>query len=205
MAMEKQWYIIRHGETEPNRLQIIQGSGLDAPLNETGRRQALDFYSAYKHIPFDSIYTSALIRTHQSVGPFLEKGIPHISLPALNEISWGDKDGTRIEPHEQSIYNTMVRDWKAGLLDRAFDNGESPNMVAKRLRPAISELMQRPDKISLVCIHGRTLRILLCLLTEKPVSEMESFLHTNLSLYLLSYKNGKWQVDLNNDTSHLRR
>ena len=205
MSAEKQWYIIRHGETEPNRLQIIQGSGLDASLNDTGKQQAQDFYTAYRHIPFDSIYTSALVRTHESVKLFLGRGIPHIALPALNEISWGDKDGTRIEPGEQSIYNAMVRDWKAGLLDRAFENGESPNMVVKRLKPAIASLLERPDKLSLVCIHGRTLRILLCLLTEKPVSEMESFLHTNLSLYILSYQNGKWEIDLNNDTSHLRR
>ena len=205
MSAEKQWYIIRHGETEPNRLQIIQGSGLDASLNDTGRKQAQDFFTAYRHIPFDAVYTSALIRTHESVKPFLDRGIQHIALPALNEISWGDKDGTRIEPGEQSIYNAMVRDWKAGLLDRAFENGESPNMVAKRLKPAIKSLMERPDKISLMCIHGRTLRILLCLLTGKPVSEMESFLHTNLSLYLLSFRNGKWEIDLNNDTSHLRR
>ncbi len=205
MSIEKEWYIIRHGETEPNRLQIIQGSGLNASLNETGKQQAMDFFTAYKHIPFDAVYTSALIRTHESVAPFLEKGIPHVAMPALNEISWGDKDGTRIEPGEQSIYAAMVRDWKAGLLDRAFENGESPNMVAKRLAPAISALMARPDKISLMCIHGRTLRIMLCLLTEKPVSQMESFLHTNLSLYLLRFRNGKWEIELNNDTSHLRR
>ena len=205
MTSEKQWYIIRHGETEPNRLQIIQGSGLNSSLNETGRRQALDFFTAYKHIPFDSVYTSALRRTHETVQPFLDRGLPHLALPALNEISWGDKDGTRIEPGEQSIYSAMVKDWKAGLLDRAFDNGESPNMVARRLAPAIGALMARPDKISLMCIHGRTLRILLCLLTGKPVSEMESFLHTNLSLYILRFSQGKWEIELNNDTSHLRR
>lgn len=205
MSAEKQWYIIRHGETEPNRLQIIQGSGLDASLNQTGIQQAQDFYTAYRHIPFDSVYTSALVRTHESVKSFLDKGIPHLILPALNEISWGEKDGTRIDAGEQTVYNAMVRDWKAGLLDRSFQNGESPNMVVKRLKPAIESLMQRPDKISLMCIHGRTLRILLCLLTSKPVSEMETFLHTNLSLYILSFRNGKWEIDLRNDTSHLRR
>ena len=204
MEAEKQWYIIRHGETEPNRRQIIQGSGLDAPLNETGHRQARDFFSAYRHIPFDSVYTSALIRTHESVMPFLELGIPHIRLAELNEISWGSKDGTRIEPGEISVYNSLVNDWKAGLLDRSFEKGESPNEVAKRLRRAIDQLMPIPEKLSLMCIHGRTLRILLCVLTGKPLSEMETFLHSNLSLYILSLRDGIWTIDLRNDTSHLR-
>lgn len=204
MEAEKQWYIIRHGETEPNRLQIIQGSGVDASLNDRGRRQAGDFFAAYRHIPFDSIYTSALIRTQETVMPFLKLGIPHIRLAELNEISWGNKDGTRIEPGELSMYHSLVNDWKSGLLDRSFEQGESPNEVAKRLKHAIGDLMPRPDKLSLMCIHGRTLRILLCVLTGKPLSEMESFLHTNLSLYILSFRNGKWTIDLRNDTSHLR-
>lgn len=205
MQAEKQWYIIRHGETEPNRLQIIQGSGIDAPLNETGLRQARDFFAAYRHIPFDSVYTSSLIRTRQSVQAFLDTGIPHVAMKELNEISWGEKDGTRIDADEQQVYFTMVRDWKAGLLDRAFVNGESPNMVVKRLQIALLELLQRPDRLSLMCIHGRTLRILLCLLTETPLQEMEKFLHSNLSLYVLSLLNGKWEIEIRNDTTHLLR
>ncbi len=204
MSVEKQWYIIRHGETEPNRLQIIQGSGLDAPLNETGQKQAADFFTAYRHIPFEAVYTSALIRTHQTVAQFVESGIPQIILPSLNEISWGEKDGTRIEPGEKTLYSNLVRDWKAGLLDRGFEKGESPNMVSKRLSTAIESMMEDPFKTSLVCIHGRTMRILLCMLTGKPISEMESFLHTNLSLYILSFRNGKWEIDTHNDTAHLR-
>jgi len=204
MSIEKQWYIIRHGETEPNRLQIIQGSGLDAPLNETGKKQAADFYTAYRHIPFEAVYTSALIRTHQTVAQFIESGIPQIISSNLNEISWGEKDGTRIEPGEKTLYSNLVRDWKAGLLDRGFEKGESPNMVAKRLAKAIESMMEDPFQTSLVCIHGRTMRILLCMLTGISISEMESFLHTNLSLYILSFRNGKWEIDTHNDTSHLR-
>ena len=203
MEAEKKWFIIRHGETEPNRQQIIQGSGLDAPLNETGRQQAKDFFLAYRHISFDAVYTSALIRTHESVQSFLDQGITHLALPELNEISWGDKDGSRIEFGDHSEYSMLVKAWKSGELDKAFANGESPNMVALRLQTALKLLLQRPDRISLMCIHGRTLRILLCLLTGRPVQEMEDFLHSNLSLYVLCRKNGKWEIEIHNDTSHI--
>jgi len=204
MKVEKQWYIIRHGETEPNRMQIIQGSGIDASLNDRGKRQARDFFSAYRHIPFDAVYTSALIRTKESVQPFLDLGIPHLSLSQLNEISWGEKDGTLVIAAEKLLYSALIRDWEAGLLDRSFNQGESPNMVAKRLNHAIEILMKREDKLSLMCIHGRTLRILLCLLTGKSISQMENFLHSNLSLYILSLQNGNWTIDLHNDISHLQ-
>ena len=36
----KEIFIIRHGETELNRLGIVQGSGVDAGLNDTGQQQA---------------------------------------------------------------------------------------------------------------------------------------------------------------------
>jgi len=200
----KKLYIIRHGDTEPNRHHIIQGSGLDAPLNETGMQQAADFFMAYRHIPFDAVFTSALIRTWQSVDGFLRKGIPHYPVKNLNEISWGVKDGTRIDPSEQKIYNSMLSDWKAGLLDRSFDKGESPNMVASRMKLAVEDLLQTDFKTILMCIHGRALRILLCLLMKKSLTEMETFLHSNLCLYILSFDGQNWAIELENDTHHLQ-
>jgi broad specificity phosphatase PhoE len=56
--MDKELYIIRHGETELNRLGIVQGRGVNTDLNDTGRAQAAAFYERYKDIPFQKIYTS---------------------------------------------------------------------------------------------------------------------------------------------------
>jgi len=200
----KQIYLIRHGETEPNRNHVIQGSGLDAHLNAHGFQQAADFYSAYKHIPFDAIYTSALIRTKQSVSSFINARIPHFALVELNEISWGVKDGTKINAAEQIIYNSMLNDWKAGLLDRCFEKGESPNQVALRLKIAMKEINSSDFTTILMCIHGRALRILLCLMIGIPLREMEEFLHSNLCLYVLSYEDNNWKIVTRNDTSHLQ-
>jgi broad specificity phosphatase PhoE len=200
----KTLYLVRHGETDPNKNHIIQGSGIDAPLNETGQRQAKDFYFAYRHISFDKVYTSHLIRTHQSVRWFTEKGIPHDSLTDLREISWGEKDGTRIDPAEQRIYQAMLKDWQAGLLDRSFSGGESPYQVVARMKTAMQTIMEREEeKTILMCIHGRAMRILLSMLMQTPLSEMEQYLHSNLCLYILEYDGQKWKICLENDTSHL--
>jgi len=43
--MAKTIYFIRHGETEYNKLGIVQGSGVDSELNENGRAQAQAFYN----------------------------------------------------------------------------------------------------------------------------------------------------------------
>ena len=206
MAKEilKRVYLIRHGETDPNKNQIIQGSGLDASLNDTGKKQANDFFRAYHHIKFDAVYTSNLIRTWQSVSPFLELKLKHYPLEELNEISWGVKDGTKIDSAEQKIYQAMLDNWQAGLLDQCFDKGESPNTVAKRLKKGMIEIMAKSEEHTiLVCSHGRAIRILLCHLLNRPLSEMEQFLHSNLCLYILDWDGKEWSITLKNDTSHI--
>jgi bisphosphoglycerate-dependent phosphoglycerate mutase len=73
--MDKEFYIIRHGETDLNKQGIIQGRGIDSDLNDTGRAQAAAFYAMYKDLTFDKVYTSALKRTHQTVKGFIDAGL----------------------------------------------------------------------------------------------------------------------------------
>ncbi|HMQ00532.1 MAG TPA: histidine phosphatase family protein, partial [Cyclobacteriaceae bacterium] len=76
----KKIFLIRHGQTDFNLKNIVQGSGVDAPLNIKGRRQAALFYEAYKWIQFDKVYTSKLKRSIESVAGFIQDGIPHEEL-----------------------------------------------------------------------------------------------------------------------------
>ena len=68
----KKIYLIRHGQTDFNVQGIVQGSGVDSSLNAAGYEQASRFFAAYKHLPFDKVYTSTLQRTQQSVQGFLD-------------------------------------------------------------------------------------------------------------------------------------
>ena len=72
---------------------MVQGSGIDAPLNELGQQQAQRFYAAYEKEPFQKVYISDLQRTYQSVEKFIQNGIPFVKLSGLNEISWGSQEG----------------------------------------------------------------------------------------------------------------
>lgn len=87
--MSKELYIIRHAETELNRLGIVQGRGVDSDLNDTGRAQAAAFFERYKTVAFDKIYTSELKRTHQTVQQFIDLGLPWEQELGLDELAWG--------------------------------------------------------------------------------------------------------------------
>lgn len=202
--ISKKVYLVRHGQTDYNRRNIVQGSGVDTDLNDLGRRQAEAFFEAYKHIPFDKVYTSALKRSKQSVQKFIDLGIPHTALVGLNEISWGTKEGHRVTPEEDEYYHYMLKEWQTGNTRLRIEGGESPDDVVARMKPAVDYIMNQPDeKTILICMHGRAIRILLCYLLNYPLRSMDMFEHQNLCLYLLNYTGSVFSVERYNDVTHL--
>ena len=201
----KKIYIVRHGQTDFNLQNIVQGSGVDSSLNDRGRAQARAFFEAYKNIPFDKVYTSKLKRTTESVQQFLDLGIQTESLVGLNEISWGNKEGYKITPEEDEYYHYMLRQWELGNTALRIEGGESPDDVVRRMQPAVDHIMAQEHETNvLVCMHGRAIRIILCMLLNYPLKSMDMFEHENLCLYLMDYNGSFFTVDRYNDTSHLR-
>lgn len=201
----KKIYLLRHGQTDYNLQGVVQGSGIDAPINATGRAQAKAFFEAYQEVQFDQLYHSALIRTRQSIQGFIDLGIPVTSLVELNEISWGNYEGTPMTPEEGEYYRMMLHQWQQGNLDYAIAGGESPNSVAERLHRAIQIILNGPGETILVCMHGRAMRIFLSLICQTPLKEMDQYEHGNLCLYLLEQEEkGGFVLGKQNDQEHLR-
>lgn len=202
--MKKTFYFIRHGQTDLNLRGIVQGRGVNSPLNENGFKQAQAFYEAYKHVSFDKIYTSTLLRTKQTVEPFVQLGIPTEELVGLDEISWGIYEGQEQNEDIMRGFDDLVRAWRNNELDAAVERGESPNALIMRQKEAIAYMLNQADeKTVLVCMHGRALRILLCHLTEISACKMDDFPHTNTALYILEYADGKFRIVDHYNTKHL--
>jgi probable phosphoglycerate mutase len=201
----KKIYLVRHGQTDFNLKGVVQGSGIDAPINETGIAQANAFFKVYEQVPFDQIYHTGLIRTKQSIQNFIDLGIPSTALVDLNEISWGSYEGTPMTPEEGEYYKHMLNQWRQGNLDYAIAGGESPNMVAKRMRSGIKTILEGPGETILVCMHGRAMRIFLSVILNFDLRHMDNFEHQNLCLYLLEQlEDGTFVVRKNNSQEHLK-
>ncbi|HEY2583664.1 MAG TPA: histidine phosphatase family protein [Mucilaginibacter sp.] len=203
--MNKTLYIVRHGQTELNKLGIIQGRGIDSDLNDEGRNQARLFFAAYKSVPFDKIYISELKRTQQSIQQFIDIGIPFEKLAGLDELGWGIHEGQAPSPENKAAFMQIMRNWLDGKLDEKFEGGESPNEVKARQQEALKVIMSHPEeKTVLICMHGRALRLLLCQLTNKPLTEMDTFPHQNLVLYKIVYHGEKFEITDFNNSEHLK-
>ncbi len=197
-------YIVRHGQTDYNLKGIIQGSGVDSSLNATGRRQAQAFYEAYKNVPFDHFFTSALKRTKESISAFINESTPLTSLSELNEISWGPYDGVMDTSEKDSYYWNTLSAWNEGKTDFCIEGGESPMMVKERVARGWERIIANSQASNiLVCMHGRAIRILLCHITNTDLQFMDKFKHTNLGLYVIELQDGKAKVVIENEKSHL--
>lgn len=203
--LTKKIYIVRHGQTEYNLKGVVQGSGIDAPINRNGQLQAKAFFDHYKNIPFDKVFYTGLQRTKQSVQGFLDLGIPHEGVPDLNEISWGRYEGVPMTHEENKYYEHMLERWSLGDLDYAIEGGESPILVAQRLKVGLDHILSQPGEIFLICMHGRAMRILLSIMLRYELRFMDEFKHQNLGLYILNQNSlGLFSVEKNNCGRHLR-
>ncbi|WP_374166972.1 histidine phosphatase family protein [Arcticibacter sp. MXS-1] len=173
-------------------------------MNEFGQQQAEAFYQTYKDVPFDKIYTSTLKRTHQTIQKFIDKGIPWTQFAGLDEMAWGIYEGMENSEEVKQAYDQMMLDWTAGKLDLKFDKGESPIEVRERQLEVLEKLIENDDaKTILICMHGRAMRLFLCLLTNRDLCEMEQFPHTNTTLYKVKYDGENFHILESNNTDHL--
>jgi len=203
--MQKTIYIVRHGQTDFNLKKIVQGSGINSDLNATGRLQAQAFHQHYQKINFDVVLTSSLVRTHQTMEPFIQSGLKWEQFSEIDEMNWGVHEGKAGTPEMVQEYQKMVQSWKNGNYDVGISQGETAQQLANRIRQFIDHLKQRPEQTILVCSHGRAMRCLMACLNNDHLYNMEQYPHANTGLYLVDYIPEDFHFQLENDVRHLEK
>jgi broad specificity phosphatase PhoE len=196
-------YFIRHGETDLNRMNIVQGSGMDTELNELGRAQAKAFFDNYQDAGFELVVTSRLRRTHQTVQHFLEQNIPWHQTEDINEISWGIFEGKGPTAARHDAFYELLANWKQGNVDAAMPNGESARQLGERVSRFLAWLRTRQEQKILVATHGRTLRAIVSHLRGNHLSEMDGVAHLNTGCYVVHFQQDGVIFELENDVAHL--
>jgi probable phosphoglycerate mutase len=204
MSKPKTLFIIRHGQTDYNKLNIIQGSGIDSDLNIIGKLQAQRFYDYYKNENFDFGYVSMLKRTFQSIAPFVNQGLAVSKEVGLNEINWGILEGAKSTSQHKLLFEKTLTEWQMGNLSFNVAGGETPIQMFERQQEFLQKLLLNPNQKILIASHGRALRGFICLLKGEPLTNMHLYPHTNLGLYVLEQTDEKtFDIKIKNSTEHL--
>ena len=202
----KHIYIIRHGETDNNKVHRFQGRGINASINETGRQQAEAIAHALKDVPIQKVVTSSLIRTMETAEPLIEQsGAVVESYADLDEMSFGKYEGSFIHEIMDAI-NELQEKWTAGETDYCIEGGgESPQEVYDRAAAKLVEVIEdSEEKYIAFMLHGRLIRILLSGLLGLGLKNMQQIKHTNGAINHLVWNGKELEVVELNKTDHLK-
>lgn len=139
-------YLVRHGQTELNVRNILQGWH-DSPLTVRGREQALATRAAFeaRGISFDHAYSSPLGRARHTAGLIVGEDLPIKPVDDLREWHLGSLEGA-------SNREMPPRPW--GDYPVAF-GGESEGELRARMVAALSRIMARPRHDCVLAVsHG---------------------------------------------------
>jgi len=165
-------YVVRHGETECNKLGIFTGP--DEPLNDLGRAQAADMGKALEDKAFNAIYSSPFLRAHETAEIIMKHnklGGKIILDEKIREIDTGDYARlgiTLAEAHarfkELQKQNPDVKSWP---------NAEFGEKAFARVGAFLDDLKRnhkKDEKILIVC-HGGIMRTIYTIFNPNPADE----------------------------------
>lgn len=200
-------YFIRHGETLWNTLKIFQGSS-DSPLTELGISQAEKLSKKLKDIEFTDFYSSPMGRTIQTTKIIMGDRKQKIKfIEEFKEISMGDIEGVPRSEFEEK-YPKEFYDFFNNPVD--YDpkvyHGENYYEVIERVKKGLDKLLSYlnvNDKV-VVVTHGVTLKALFHIITKEKMDELGAAkVPQNTSISIVKYENGKFNIEVFSDTSHL--
>ena len=202
MTQELIVYMVRHGETDANVKDIIQGQ-TDVPLNSCGLSQAEYVGKRLGKMHFDAIYSSDLSRAAVTAGA-IANGREIIFTPELREWNLG---------HWQSKYISEVAEkypeeyhlFKSNSPDFTPAGGESLMEFRRRAASFLAKIAENHQTGTICCVtHGGFLRATLLNIMgmeRYPVKARTD--NTSVSCFK-SFDGGRnWQLVLWNDSSHL--
>lgn len=92
-------YIVRHGETEWNVIRRLQGY-YDSPLTQKGIEQIKQTSINLKHIKFDAIFSSDLLRARRTSEMVrMDRQLKIATRKVLRERAYGRFDGMEVKKY----------------------------------------------------------------------------------------------------------
>lgn len=180
-------YIIRHGKTELNKSNVLQGRS-DYPLNDEGIKQVEEAAYILKNVTFDYVFSSPLIRSVRTA----EIVVPQSSIQIderLIEMDYGSYEGVNLmnPPAEiQKFFSDFVH-------NEAPEGMEQLSSVVDRAGKFIEDIRKLSGNI-LISTHAIAMKGLLEYLTPDSHGSYWSKYIGNCDIYVADNKDGQISV-----------
>lgn len=188
-------YMIRHGQSMNNLSKCYTG-WQQVELSPQGREEAQKVGMLLRHISFDRVYSSDLLRAIQTQQLALPNAQAQTT-PLLREVDVGHLAGRPIaDCYAQYPALLQKHDGFAPY------GGESYAVFWERLREFLHQLERDPcEKVVAFC-HAGTIRGMLRVILDADIAPGTTPCG-NCGICVFSYTNGKWRLDTWNYTGTL--
>lgn len=178
--------LLRHGQTEWNRLKKIQGSE-DSPLTTRGKEKTAQWAKFLKNGNWDRIIASDLGRVRATVDILNQKLQLPVTFDArLREQHWGDWEGLTLPSIKENQKEELARRVAMGW-DFSAPGGETRIAVRDRVLAALIETAEKwPDKKILVICHRGVVRSVVYSITGREFLPEEDPLLKPNRLHIIS-------------------
>ena len=189
-------FAIRHGETEENKLRVLQGQS-KGRLAESGQHQALRLGLHLRSIAFDHVIVSDLQRTQdtwQWMG--LNQSISYDE--RLRERAFGKYEGLPRDQVMRAGFDELEIESKGAFFRRvsAFVDERVAHYMANKDQDKCRELW---------LTHGGTLRIIMYYLCNRFQVETPQTRFDNTGITEYRIQDGAISIERINDTQHLSK
>jgi probable phosphoglycerate mutase len=193
--------LVRHGETDWNRVKRVQGGSSDPPLNDIGRKQAAGLAKMLAKENIRAVYSSPLQRafiTAENIAGLhnLTVEISH----SLREIEAGELEGVLSSDLGKRFSEYLIQD---GKLVR-ISGGESLSDLQERSWGFIRSLAAGCDDCTLVLVsHYFVILSVICRVLDMPVSQINRFRMDTGSVSIITLDGESLWLQAFNDTGYM--
>lgn len=184
-------YLVRHGQSQWNVENLMQGKTSGVPLTKTGIKQARLLGEKLAPVPLAAIFSSDLLRARQTAQIVaFRRRLAVVTTKALRERSFGDYEGTTLKQYEDDL-RTMLDQFHA-LSDAEKFKYKFPHKIegigttVDRVITWLREVsVAYPGKNVLAVAHGGVLRLLLIHLGYATYDQLPPFTIANTAQIVL--------------------
>ena len=166
-------YLVRHGQTQWNVEKRFQGRG-NSPLTKKGLDEIEFLKKKMKQVPLTAAYSSPRERAYQTASIIAEPhGIQVEKRESFGEIDlgrWEGKTLRAIKRQDPGLYHAFFYQPDKFAPEEGHESMEA---VQNRSYAALREIADRHEgERVLVVSHAITLRLLLLILENRPISDL---------------------------------
>lgn len=180
-------YLIRHGETDQNKNEVIQGRG-DFLLSDIGIKQSIEAGRTLKKLNyhFTKAYSSPLTRAKDTLKNILNEMELNLEIKIENDLierEFGELEGMKLTPE---VRNLVVLDNAKGF--------EKKKDLFKRVKNVLLKIVKesKEDDEIVIVTHSHVIKPVLMMIDENSFN-FNSRLY-NLGMVTIEYKDDSFKL-----------